>query len=84
MGLDSTVDERTRELAEFICTIEAIPGGTYDSATEMIHNLSTNCKEYNRAKKKIVACLFAALEYNPTLRYLAKYLDGPDTPGTQV
>ena len=33
---------------------------------------------------KIVARLFAALEYNPTLKYLADYLDDPDSPGTQV
>ena len=33
---------------------------------------------------KILARLFAALEYNTELKYLAKYVENPDYPGTQV
>ena len=58
MGLDNTVDERTRELSEFLCRIERIPGGIYGSDTEMIHNLSTNCKDYEKAKKKVCILYF--------------------------
>jgi len=84
MGLDNTVDERTRALSEFICRIDAIPGGLYGSDTEMIHNLSTNCKGYEKAKLRIIARLFAALEYNKELKHLTLFMDDPECPGTQV
>ena len=53
MGLDNTVNEKTREIAQFICRIEAIPGGIYGLDTGIVNNLSINCKEYNREKKKV-------------------------------
>ena len=53
MGLDNTVDERTRELTQFILKIDAIPGGMFGLDTETINNLSTNCNGYESAKKKV-------------------------------
>ena len=53
MRLDNTVDERIREIAEFICTIADIPGSIYGSDTKIINNRSTNCKAYNKAKMKV-------------------------------
>lgn len=53
MGLDNTVDEMTRELSQFLCRIDNIEGGLYGSDTDMINNLTTNCKEYDKAKLKV-------------------------------
>ena len=58
MGLDNTVDERTRAINQFLCLIDAIPGGVYGSDTDMINNLSTNCTDYEKAKKKVCILYF--------------------------
>ena len=64
MGLDNTVDKRTRELAQFIRKIKAIPGGICGSDTEMINNLSTNYIGYKRAKKKVCILQFYDIKFS--------------------
>ena len=58
MGLDNTVDERTRAINQFLCKIDAVPGGIYGADTDMINNLSTNCTDYEKAKKKVCILYF--------------------------
>ena len=72
MGLDNTVDERTRELAQFIRKIEAIPGRIYGLDTELINNLSTNCIDYKRAKKKVCVLHFCDFKF-PFVSFYSQY-----------
>ena len=68
MGLDNTVDERTRELTQFIRKIDAIPGGIYGSDTEMINDLSTTAKVTKVQRKR---CVFYFSKTTSFLFYLS-------------
>ena len=58
LGLYNCVDERTRQISEFICTIETFPGDIFDADTDMINTLSSNCPIYNKAKKNVCDLYF--------------------------
>ena len=64
MGLENTVDEGTRQIFEFICTIESFPGGDiYSSDTEIINSLSFNSVTYDKVKAKACVLHFDDFKY---------------------